>query len=71
MSRNTCVRVNYRGEEGGGCVEVQPIAIGVSFILSLQSQCHGSLFDGTWQKRPRELDDRVRLEKKELTLQMQ
>jgi len=36
---------------------VQPIAFGVSFNLNLQSQSHSSLLDGTWQKRPRDLDD--------------
>jgi len=37
-------------------IEVQPIAFGVSFNLNLQSQSHWSLFDGTWQTRPRELE---------------
>jgi len=35
---------------------VQPIAFGVSLNLNLQSQSPWSLFNGTWQKRPRELD---------------
>jgi len=43
-------------------IVLQPIAIGVSFILNLQSESHSSLFDGTWQKRPRELDYRLRFE---------
>ena len=43
----------------------------VSFILNLQSQSHCSLFDGTWQKRPRELDYRLRFEKTETALQIQ
>ena len=50
---------------------LQPIASGVSFILNLQSQSHWSLFNGTWQKRPRELDYRLRFENEEMTLQMQ
>ena len=29
---------------------------------NLQSQSHWSLFNGTWQKRPRELDHRLRFE---------
>jgi len=42
--------------------QVQPIAFGVSFILILQSQSPGSLFNGTWQKRPRELEQQLRFE---------
>jgi len=41
------------------------------FHLNLQSQSPWSLFNGTWQKRPRELDDRLRIEIEEMTLQMQ
>ena len=48
--------------------EVQPIAFGVSFNHNLQSQSHWSLFNGTWQKRPRELDSRLRFEIQEMTL---
>jgi len=33
---------------------------GVSFNLNLQSLCHRSLFNGTWQKRPGELDHDMR-----------
>jgi len=51
-------------------VMVQPIASGVSFNLNRQSQCHWSLFNGTWQKRLRELDDRLRFEIEEMTLQI-
>ena len=36
--------------------------------LNIQIQ---SLFHGTWQKRPRELDPRLRFETEEMTLQMQ
>ena len=43
-------------------IYVQPIACGVSFNQILQSQSIRCLFNGTWQKRPRELDDRLRLE---------
>jgi len=42
--------------------ELQPVAFGVSFNLNPQSQSHWSLFNGTWQKRPRELDHRWRFE---------
>ena len=31
---------------------VQPIAFGVSLNLNLRSQCHWSLFNEAWQKRP-------------------
>jgi len=41
---------------------VQPIAFGVSCNLNLQSQSPWSLFNGTWQKRPRELDHQLRFE---------
>ena len=50
---------------------LKPIACGVSPQLNLQSQSHWSLFNGTWQKRPRELDHRLRDEIEEMTLQMQ
>jgi len=50
---------------------LQPIAFGVSFHLSLQSQSRESLFNGTWQKRPRALDHRLRFEIEEMALQMQ
>jgi len=52
-------------------LNVQPIAFGVSVNLNLHSQCHCSLFNGTWQTRPRELDSRLRFEIQEMTLQMQ
>jgi len=44
-------------------VYIQPIAFGVSFYLNLQSQSHWSLLNGTWQKRPRELDYWLRFER--------
>jgi len=50
---------------------VQPIAFGVSFNLTLQSQSPWSLFKGMWEKRPRERDRRLRFENEEMTLQMQ
>ena len=49
----------------------QSFAIGVSLNLNLQSQSSWSLFSGTWLKRPRELDHRMRFENEEMTLQMQ
>jgi len=52
-------------------VYIQPIACGVSFNQILQSQSNWSLFNGTWQTRRRELDDWLRLEIAEMTLQMQ
>jgi len=48
---------------------VESIAFGVSFNLNLQSQSPWSLFNGTWQKRPGELDHRLRFENEETTLQ--
>ena len=53
------------------CRQVQPVAFGVSFDLSLQSQSPWSLFNGTWQKRRRKLDHRLSFEIGEMTLQMQ
>jgi len=50
---------------------LQPIAFGASFNLNAQSQSRWSLFNGTWQKRPRELENRLRFEIEEMTLQMQ
>jgi len=50
---------------------VQSIAFGGSFNLDLQSQSYWSLFNGTWQKRPRELDYRLGFEIEEMMLQMQ
>ena len=49
----------------------QTIAFGVSSILNLQSESHGSLLTGTWQKRPRERDQRLRFETEEMTLHSQ
>jgi len=43
---------------------VQPMALGMSF----KSQPPSSLFNGTWQKRLRELDYRLRFEIEEMTL---
>jgi len=51
--------------------DVQSIAFGVSFNLNLQSQSHWLLFNGTWQKRPRELDQQLRFETEEMTFQVQ
>ena len=43
----------------------------VSFNVNLLSQSRWSLFDGTWQQRPRELDYRMSFDREEMTLQMQ
>ena len=51
------------------CVYIPPKAFGVS--LNLQSLSHWFLFNGTWQKRPRELDHRLRFKTEVMTLQMQ
>jgi len=40
----------------------------VSFDLNLQSQAHWFLFNETWQKRPRELDLKLRFEIEKMTL---
>ena len=37
----------------------------------LQSQSRWSLFNGTWQKRPRELENRLSFEIRDMKLQMQ
>ena len=52
-------------------IYTQPIAFSVSCNLILQSQSHWSLFNGTWPKRPRGLDNRLSFEIGEMTLQMQ
>jgi len=49
--------------------EVQSIALGVSFNFNPLCRSHGSLFNGTWQKRPGERDHRLRFETEEMTLQ--
>jgi len=46
------------------------VAFGMSFHLNLKSQSPWSLFNGTWQKRSRKLDYRLRFEIKEMTLQI-
>ena len=50
---------------------LQPIAFGGLFNLNLQSQLRWFLFNGTRQKRPIELDHRLRFENEIMTLQMQ
>ena len=50
---------------------IQPIAFGVSFNPNLQSQSPWSLFNGTWPKRPREVEHRMRFEIEEMILQIQ
>jgi len=48
---------------------VQPIAFWVSFNLNLKSQSHHSLFNGTWQKRYGELENRLRFKIGEMLLE--
>ena len=52
---------------------LQPIAFRVSFniVLNVPTQSPWSFFNGTWQKRPGELESRLRFEIEEMTLQMQ
>ena len=50
------IRFGTRNTEVLLYLYLQPLAFGVSFILNLQSQSHWSLFDGTWQTRPSELE---------------
>ena len=55
-------------------VYVQAVAFGKSFNLNLQPksiQCQWFLLNGTWLNGHGELDHRLRLEIKEVTLQMQ
>ena len=61
----------YRDWDWKKLQKQQPIAFEDSFNLNLESQSRWSLFNGTWQKRPRELDHRLSLKKEEMTLQMQ
>jgi len=51
--------------------QVQPLAFGVSLNLNLPSSSPWSLFNGTWPKRPGELDHDLRFEIDERILQMQ
>jgi len=51
-------------------IQVSSLASEVSFNLNLQSESPWSPFHGTWQKRPGELESRLRFEIKEMTLQM-
>jgi len=64
-SNSTDILVYY------GLAVIQPIAFEVPFHLIPQSQSDWSLFNGTWQKRGRELDTRLSFDIKEMTLQMQ
>jgi len=43
-------------------LHLQPIAFGVSSNLNLQSQSCWSLFNGTWQKRPRILENLLKID---------
>jgi len=53
------------------CVYVQPTANAVALDLILESQSKRSLFNGAWQKRPRELNTRLRFDIGEMTLRLQ
>jgi len=48
-------------------LQLQPIAFRMAFNSNLQSQSLWSLFNGTWQTRPGELDHRLRFENEEST----
>ena len=61
----------YRPKTQPQSAWVQPVAFGVAFNLILHSLSHWSLFNGTWQKRRKELDLRLSFEIREMTLQMQ
>ena len=50
-------------------IHIQPIKFRVSFNPILQSQSNWSLFDGTWQKKRRELDNQLSFEIGEMTFQ--
>ena len=52
-------------------LRAQPNTFGVLVELDLQSQSHWSLFNRTWQKRPKNLDHQLRFEIETKTLQMQ
>ena len=52
------------------CEYLLPIACGVSFYHNFQPQSPWSLFNRTWQKRPRELEHSLRFEIEVMTLQM-
>ena len=62
MSSSTDILVYY------GLAVIQPIAFEVSINLIPQSQSDGSLFNGTWQKRGRELNNRLSFDLGETTL---
>ena len=64
-----CTKVNTKTNQH--VLQVQPIAFEVSFNLDLQSESPWSLYNATWQKRPRELEFRLRFEIEEIALQMQ
>ena len=65
----TCYNTLHHTATHYTCKCIQPIAFGVSFSPMLQSQSSRSLFNGAWQKRPREPDDRLRFD--EMTLPTQ
>mmetsp|Transcript_39367 Transcript_39367/g.63455 ORF Transcript_39367/g.63455 Transcript_39367/m.63455 type:complete len:124 (+) Transcript_39367:3035-3406(+) len=69
VSKETCV--DRLLKLPGLVQKVQAIASGESSNLILQSQSNWSLFNGTWQKRHRELENRLSCEIGEMTLRMQ
>jgi len=62
---HTCIACKYV------CTHAQPIAVGASCNLILQSQSSWSLCNGTWQKRHSELGNRLSLQSGEMTRPMQ
>ena len=73
MSLTAEYRLFYRAllQKRPVIVTKAPIAFGVPFNLNLQSQSHWSLFIGTWKKRRKRLDHRLRFANEEMTIQMQ
>ena len=70
---NSCVGYDslYVWHDPFTCLTWQPTTNGVSLNLNLQSQSNWSLFNGTWKKRRRELDNRLRFEIGETKLHTQ
>jgi len=70
VARNVCIYLTHTIV----CIWrqiLQPTAFAMSFNINLHFHSHWSLFNGTWQKRPREQDPRLRFEKEETALQIQ
>ena len=62
-----CIGLNCHMSSG----IVQPPVFEESFNLIIEFQFQWSHFNGTWQKRHRDPDNRWRFEIREMTLQMQ